>query len=208
MEDVLQTRYKETVKERYLISVGAEEIRIINGKPRHWTENGFCQGFLGSIDSKSPHILRNASSCDGFFFAEVSPGEIYVGSDGTKLTYISDNELVDTPSGRYEKCQLWEVRRWTDVQKIVCRTFYKEGVGIVCQDYTADGITTTHKLISYEIKGGNGLLPIFKGNTWSYDAGYSPDVIKAELNFTVSYADDNRILISDWKNVEIKFEEK
>ena len=35
MEDVLQTRYKETVKERYLISVGAEEIRIINGKLRH-----------------------------------------------------------------------------------------------------------------------------------------------------------------------------
>lgn len=202
MEDVLQTRYKETVKERYLISVGAEEIRIINGKPRYWTENGFCQGFLGSIDSKSPHILRNASSCDGFFFAEVSPGETYVGSDGTKLTYISDNELVDTPSGRYEKCQLWEVRRWTDVQKIVCRTYYKDGVGIVRQDHITDGTTVTHLLSKYEIKGGSGFLPVFSGNTWEYDAMYAPDTVLSELRIDVSYADNEHIIFSYWGNTQ------
>ena len=198
----LTTRYKEAEKESYFMEGDVEEYRIIDGKVRYWNGQGILIGYLYSIERRSTNILRNASVCDGCFFADISLGESFVGSDGTKLTYISDNETVLTPAGRFDSCQLWEIRQWTDTQKIVCRTFYKEGVGIVRQDYTADGITTTHKLISYEIKGGNGLLPIFKGNMWSYDADYSPDAIKYELKFTVCYADDNRILISDWKNVE------
>ncbi len=202
MEEELSTRYKEVVEERYLIGGTAEEYRLIDGKPRYWTQEGFGKGYLGSIDRKSAHIFRNASSCDGHFFADVSLGETHVGSDGTKLTYISDSETVDTPAGRFEDCQLWEIRRWTDTQKIVCRTYYKDGVGIVRQDHITDGTTDTHRLSTYEIKGGGGLLPMFPGNTWNYDAAYSPDAIRSELNITVSYADDDRILISYWGNTE------
>ena len=202
MEEKLVARYKDAVKERYLIGGIAEEYRIIDGKARYWSEEGFKEGYLGSIDRKSSRILRNASSCDGHFFADISLGESYVGSDGTKLTYVSDNESVDTPSGKYENCQLWEVRRWTDTQKIVCRTYYKDGVGIVRQDHITDGTTDTRVLSTYEIKGGSGLLPMFSGNTWEYDAEYSTDAISSELKITVSYADDERILVSYWESTE------
>ncbi len=202
MEEELAARYKETAKNRYVIGGTAEEYRMIDGRARYWAEEGFGVGYLGSIDRKSSRILRNASSCDGHFFADISLGESYVGSDGTRLTYISDNESVSTPAGSFDNCKLWEVRRFTETQKIVCRTFYKDGIGIVRQDHITDGTTDTHILGTYEIKGGSGLLPIFPGNTWNYDTAYSPDAIKSELSITVSYADDDRILISYWENTE------
>lgn len=202
MEEELATRYKETAEERYAICGTAEEYRMIDGKARYWMDEAFGEGCLGAIDRESSRILRNASSCDGHFFADISLGESFVGSDGTRLTYVSDHESVNTPAGSFDNCKLWEVRRFTDIQKIVCRTFYKDGIGIVRQDHITDGTTDTHVLGAYEIKGGSGLLPICPGNTWHYDAAYSPDAIKSELCVTVSYADDDRMLIAYWENTE------
>ncbi|MBE6548964.1 MAG: hypothetical protein E7670_00895 [Ruminococcaceae bacterium] len=202
MEEELATRYKEAVKERYLIGGTAEEYRIIDGKPRFWAQESFGEGYLCSIDRQNARILRNASSCDGYFFADISLGESFVGSDGTRLSFISDNESVDTPAGRFESCQLWEVRRWTDTQKIICKTYYKDGVGIVRQDHITDGTTDTCTLSTYEIKGGSGLLPCASGNTWEYVSNHSPDVLLSELKIKVSFADDERTLVSYWVNTE------
>lgn len=202
MEEELATRYKEAVKERYLIGGTAEEYRIIDGKPRFWAQESFGEGYLCSIDRQNARILRNASSCDGHFFADISLGESFVGSDGTRLSFISDNESVDTPAGRFESCQLWEVRRWTDTQKIICKTYYKDGVGIVRQDHITDGTTDTCTLSTYEIKGGSGLLPCASGNTWEYVSNHSPDVLLSELKIKVSFADDERTLVSYWVNTE------
>ena len=202
MEEELAVRYKETVKERYLISASVEEYRMIDGEARYWTEEGFAEGYLGSIDYKSSLILRNASRCDGRFFADISLGETYVGSDGTRLTYISDNESVDTPVGSFDNCKLWELRHLTDTQKIVCRTFYKDGVGIVRQDYISDGARDTHVLCSYQIKGGSGLLPVFPGNSWNYDTAHPSCAIRSEIGITVSYADYERFLVSCWENTQ------
>ena len=33
-------------------------------------------------------------------------------SIGTILTFISDNESVDTPAAHFEGCQLWETKRY------------------------------------------------------------------------------------------------
>lgn len=202
MEEELTARYKETVPERYVIGGTAEEYRIIDGRVRFWAEEGFEEGLLGSIDRRSSRILRNASSCDGHFFADIALGGSYVGSDGTRLSYLSDNETVDTPAGSFDHCRLWEVRRFTDTHKIVCKTFYKDGIGIVRQDHISDGATDTHLLGEYKIKGGDGPLPLFPGNTWNYYTVHSPDAIRAELSITVSYADDGRILVSYWESTE------
>lgn len=202
MEEELMTRYKDTVRERYLIGGAAEEFRMIDGKLHYWADEGFREGYLDSIDRKSAHIFRNASSCDGHFFADVSLGETYVGSDGTRLSYISDKESVDTPAGRFENCQLWEIKRWTDTEKIVCRSYYKDGIGIVKQEHKTDGATDTRMLKAYAIKGGKGLLPICPGNTWEYASAYSADTVFSELTITVSFANDERIILSSWENTE------
>ncbi len=202
LKEQLETRYKDATLERYSVSAKVEEYRTVGDKPKYWTDAGFNKGYLGSFDWRSNYIFRNASSCDAGFFEDISLGETYVGTDGTKLSYISDNESIDTPAGRFDDCQLWETRRLTDTEKIVCRTYYKDGVGIVRQDHTTDGVTTTHVLSSYEIKGGNGLLPLFEGNTWKYSSACSPDAISSELEIAVSFVGDDRILVSYWSSVE------
>ncbi len=208
MEDVLSTRYKDTAKERYLIGGSAEEYRIIGGKLHYFSEQGFGEGWVSSINYKSAQIFRNASSCDGQFFADIAVGETHNGTDGTKLSYVSDNASADTPAGRFDGCHLWEVRRWTDIGKIVCRTYYKERIGIVRQELTTDGATDTRVLIAYDIKGGAGHLPLFPGNTWEYATSYSPDTVLSELKIKVDFADDERILVSYWENTErLKYDE-
>lgn len=202
MEKALATRYKDTVPEHYTIGGRAEEYRRIDGSAHYWEEESFGEGELGSIDQDGARILHNASCCDGFFFADVPLGGSYVGSDGTTLTYASEHETVDTPAGRFDDCRLWEVRRFDDTQKTLCKTFYKDGIGIVRQDHITDGTTDTHLLATYEICGGSGLLPLFPGNTWSYHDTYSPDALRSELNITVSYADHERMLVSTWKDIE------
>ena len=202
LEEQLATRYLDTEKEHFRVNSTAEEFRMIDGNPRYWANEGCGEGWLCSVDRSSARIFSNASGCDGYFFADISLGETFVGSDGAKLTYISATESVDTPAGSFENCQLWEVRRWTDTQKIVCRTYYKDGIGIVRQDLTTDSITDTHTLQAYTIQGGTGLLPLFSGNTWEYATDYPADTVLSELKIAVAFADDTRILLSHWENTE------
>jgi len=202
MEDRLASHYKNKPNERYRLGGTVHECRIIDGRPRYWGEKSFGEGYLASIDRESEYMFRNASSCDGMFFADISLGETYIGSDGTKLTYLSENETVDTPAGRFENCQLWEIRRWTEIEKIVCRTYYKDGIGIVRQEHTADGVTEIRTVSNYDIKGGKGLLPLFCGNTWEYSSNHSSNTVLTELKVTVSYADGERIMVSDWYDTE------
>ncbi len=208
MNEELSTRYQKTVEERYSIGALAEEYRNINGKLRYWGKDGVSAGYLGSFDKQSTSIFQNASRCDGQFFADISVGETYIGTDGTKLSYVSDNETVETPAGKFDNCQMWEIRRWTDNQKIVCRTYYKEGVGIVRQDHTTDGVTETHLLRSYNVNSSTSLLPFDEGNSWEYASLQDPEAIFEELTFTVAFASDEKIVLANWTNVErIKYDE-
>ena len=207
-EELLLARYKDTLKEHYRMDANTDEYRVIDGKLRYWSEGGFSDGLLGSINRCGGLIFRNASLCDGYFFPEISLGERYQSSDGATLSFISDHESVDTPAGRFDDCKLWEIRRFTDSEKIICRTYYKDGIGIVRQDHTTDGITDIRVLNTYDIKGGKGLLPIFQGNTWEYVSEYDADTILSEVKITVSFADDKRMMLTTWRNTErLKYDE-
>ncbi len=207
MEAQLSSRYQDTPKERFVIGCCAQEYRTVDGSLRYWSEEGFGKeafddGYLCSVDRNSWKVFRNASCCDGRFFAALRPGESFTGSDGTKLTFLSDAETVQTPAGAFEGCELWETRRLTEAGKRVCRSWYRDGVGIVRQEHIEDGAKTTVLLREYALNGGNGLLPIQAGNVWKYALDCSPDTITSEITATVSFADGRRTLISVWKNME------
>ncbi|MBQ2988053.1 MAG: RNA polymerase sigma factor [Clostridia bacterium] len=204
MEEILEARYQGVNRESYLIGADAEEYRMIDGALRYWSTEGFRMGQLGSIDHSGGQIFRNASVCDGYFFADVALGQTYRGSDGTALSHISDGETVETPVGRFENCALWEARRWTDFGKTVCRTYYKDGIGIVRQEHITDTATDVRTLCAYDLKGGKGLLPLCAGNTWEYASDYAPDAVSCEVKASVAYADDSRVIVSTWKNTERK----
>lgn len=207
MEKILAD-YAEKPKNRYQMGGSAEEYRMIDGSLRYWTNVGFGEGYLGSVDGEITHIFRNSSACDGYFFADIAVGESFVGSDGTTLTFASDCKTVDTPAGRFEGCQLWITKQWNDWGKSVVKSYYKDGVGLVRHEHTTDGVTDVRVLKSYTVKGGKGLLPFSVGNVWEYAAEYDPEAIAAELTFAVEFADEERVLLSSFGKLErLKYDE-
>ncbi len=202
VERRMNEHYKDLPLESFRIGANMAEFRIIDGKLRFFKDNGIGIGFLGSIDNYCHRLFRNASHCDGHFFTDLSVGESFIGTDGTTLTFVSENEIAETPAGRFEGCRLWETRFWRDSEKSVCRTYYKDGIGIVRQDLTTDCITTTHLLKAYDIKGGSGLMPLYPENTWEYVSDHSPEAFVSELKFTVSFVNDGRIGIKYYRETE------
>lgn len=202
MEEVLAERYKEKSPKRYLIGASAEEYRYINKELRYWNNEGFGEGYLNSVDREVMHIFRNSSRCDGKFFADISLGESYVGTDGTTLTYVSDGEAVVTPAGRFENCQLWVTKLWDNDGKSVFKSYYKDGIGIVKHEHTNDGVTESCMLKAYKVTTGKGLLPLGEGNTWEYASDRDSEAVRSELLFTVSFASEEKIVLSSWENID------
>lgn len=208
MEEILASSYKDKSEKQYLIGADAEEYRFINNNLCFWNSEGFGKGYLNSIDRTVRQIFRSSSRCDGKFFADISLGETFVGTDGTTLSFASDSESVETPCGKFENCQLWITGLWDYDGKSIFKSYYKEGVGIVRHDHTNDGITESYLLKDYHVKTQKGLLPFDEGNTWEYVSGYAPEVISSELIFTVSFANDEKIIVSSWDNaIRFKYDE-
>ncbi len=202
VQEEMENRYKGAAKERYRVNALTEEYRNINGNLCFWEEDGIGEGWLDSYDRQSAKIFLNASHCDGRFFADVAVGETFTGSDGTTQIYIANNETVETPAGKFERCHVWEIRRWTDTKKIVCRTYYCEGVGIVRQDHTTDDATEVHLLKSYNVKNPAGLLPLDEGNTWEYTSLQGGEVFVQELIYSVGFASKEKTILIQWHNIE------
>ncbi len=195
--------YKEKSIKRYLVGASAEEYRYINGQFCFWGREAFKEGHMYSVELGDSDIFRNSSRCDGNFFMSLGVGESYVGSDGTTLTFVSDSEEVKTPAGVFDGCELWVTKnKDVDAGKFVCRSYYKDGVGIVKYEYIFDGEPDVRLLSTYTIVGGSGKLPMAEGNTWEYASTYAPDTMRSELKFTVSYADDKKVLITSWNEME------
>lgn len=204
MEQKLSTAYKEKDIKRFIIKGDAEEYRYIDGLLRYWSGEGFLNGKYYSFGDLYGGIFRNSSKCDGRFFADIDVGESFFGSDGTELTYVSDSEMVKAPSGTFCGCQLWKTTFYSDSDKYVCKSYYKDGVGIVRHEFCSSGISNAFVLKTYNIVGGKGLLPIEKGNTWEYAYEYNPDAIAFEHKYSVTYADSSKVIISSFKEIERK----
>ena len=201
LNEILSLEYREKQAKQYLILGSAAEYRKINQKLCFWKGHGFSEGELNSVDRDARQIFRNACRCDGNFFADLSLGETFVGTDGTELSYISDNETVTTPAGIFESCQLWVTTAWGSDGKSMFKTYYKEGVGIVKQVHTAANVSDTYTLKSYQVRKPHSLLPMDQGNTWEYASEYDPEVVASELIFSVSFADEEKIILSSWENM-------
>ena len=202
-QELMVSDYKEKNERSYRIGAGAEECRYIKEELCHWHREDFYWGDMYSVDLRDSNIFQNSSRCDGHFFMPLGIGESYAGSDGTTLIFESDSEVVDTPAGIFEGCELWVTKhKNVNTGKSECRSYYKDGVGIVKYEYIFDGAPEVRLLSAYNIVGGCGKLPMAEGNTWEYASKYAPDTMRAELKFTVNFADDKKVLITSWKEIE------
>lgn len=198
-------KYKDKNARTYRNFACAEEYRFIDGTVLRYKDKQTGDGKLYSYDSKINGIFINASYCDRRFTVEnLAVGGTHIGTDGTKLTFESDSETVETSCGIFENCQLWVSRK----KSVKCSTWYKEGIGIVKQTRTNCGIGETRTLKSYEIKGGKGILPFCVGNRWEYEAGFDPNVIDHDSVITVSYLDSEKVILThNWHIERLKYDD-
>ena len=191
-----EAKYKKMPKERFRISSWATELRSIGGEPHYFKIDADGDGYMNSIDRELHYIFK--THCDGKFFdTSLGVGEVYTATDGATLTFVSDNERVETPAGVFEGCQLWRTRYTETYSGInVYDRYFKEGVGIVKFEHKCAGATGCVLLSSYNISGGAGLLPLARGNKWEYTDTYNHDYLVTSNIFEVEYADGERTVIA------------
>ena len=204
VEEKMAAGYKDKNPKRFLLRAFADELRQIDGGMRYWKGKIYDKGYMSSVEREVSNLFWNASRCDGWFFDEkMAVGETRRTSDTTGLTYASAGEEVETPCGVFSDCRLW-ITKWiqTHCGYCVCRTWYKDGVGIVKQERISDGFADVRLLKNYQIVGGNGLLPMAAGNTWEYADAYDHNCMVSELRITVTHADEDSVMIASADRIE------
>ena len=209
MLDRVNTDLKDKQEKRYLISCDVEEYRYIDGEIRRYGETNVGEGYIYSVDRNVIRVFKDSSLCDGRFFADISVGEKYTGSDGTKLKFVSNNEIIHTPAGVFDNCQLWKTETITKNREFTTiLTWYKEGVGIVKHSRTKYGYTESCVLKLYSIAGGKGFLPLAKGNKWDYVGEYDENAVVSNISYSVEYCDDSTAcLLADRYTERISYNE-
>lgn len=178
---------------KYGVQPHVVELRTEDGEVMYWDEQSILFGDIEAYDWKSCYLLYNAAGYDGHF---TLPGLGAGENSRERLYHLRDGETVDTPAGRFDGCEVWACREaFTH-----CVTYWKEGVGIVRQDYTRDGYTTVTVLSAYSVKGA-GLLPLAVGNEWRYAMCNPDSSVRAEITYAVTTAADGTYLLSGFTDV-------
>ena len=198
VEKKMEAGYKTKNKKRFLNNAMADELRIVDGNIRHWSQEEYGEGYMNSIDINTSHLLYNVSRCDGWLFDDkMAVGETKIGSDDTTLTFASENETIHTPCGIFENCQLWITKIFDKyIGYCINKAWYKSGVGIVKFERIVDELSDVRILSKYSIAGGNGLLPMSSGNTWEYADTYNHEMLISELKLTVTHADNESAMVA------------
>ena len=198
VEKKMEAGYKTKNKKRFLNNAMADELRIVDGNIRHWSQEEYGEGYMNSIDINTSHLLYNVSRCDGWLFDDkMAVGETKIGSDDTTLTFVSENETIHTPCGIFENCQLWITKTFDKyIGYCINKAWYKSGVGIVKFERIVDELSDVRILSKYSIVGGNGLLPMSSGNTWEYADTYNHEMLISELKLTVTHADNESAMVA------------
>ncbi|MBQ2715166.1 MAG: sigma-70 family RNA polymerase sigma factor [Clostridia bacterium] len=196
-------KYGSANKKTYAVGNGADKIKIIDGVPRFWNRDGYGEGYLRSGGDTRSMLFEIAGSCDGYFFKDLALGECYTATDGSTLTYLCDSERVETPAGVFDGCRVWEskIYHWWE-GTLYLRVYYKEGVGIVKHERRLDGISDTVSLTSFEIKGGEGLIPLAVGNKWEYALDTDPEYLKTFECYEVKHFDGECAIIATYDESE------
>ncbi|MBR6807066.1 MAG: RNA polymerase sigma factor [Clostridia bacterium] len=173
-----------------------EELRYIDGKLYFWSQPGFGRGSrVCDLDS----IFWYSSRVDSLILdPEMKPGDVISSSDNKcTLTFAESGATVTTPAGTFENCRVYvfdgERYGTSHVETTFC-----EGVGIVRQVSTRDTFTEDWRLSSYEIKGGEGMIPFAEGNIWRYDCVSAEDSVIADINntFKCTYFDGSKVVLT------------
>ena len=102
--------------------------------------------------------------------------------------YLSDSESVTVPAGTFEHCTHIKINisRWYTRPEEVDAWFCK-GVGLVRYSILQEGRANVYELTEYDLRGGEGLLPLCVGNRWVYRETDVPKALESRHEYRVSH---------------------
>lgn len=182
----------------------ATAYRYIGGKCHLWLQPGYGDGNGEDDIYVWSYVFDNFSSCDKLLFDnDMRPGDVYMGSDGVStVTFEADDDTVVTPCGTFKNCERWVLNKVNDYKNMTFRStvWYKNGVGCVKADvgerFGLKGGAITLK--SYEIKGGTGKIPFYKGNRWEYGSNLDGAIFEYKNVIEVTSADEEEATLSHY----------
>ena len=163
-------------------------------------------GELYSHNRHSSYILDNLFSCDGIMTADIKPGESFTASDGSTLTFESQSVAIEVPAGKFTGCEIWTSR--LRGSGVTYRSWLKSGVGVIKQEVISEGVCEAVLLKSYKTTGGEGLLPIHRGNFWEYISDTDPETYAASWRIDIPYCrGEKAVAVATAEAVRKKYDE-
>lgn len=175
-------------------SITGESWWITDGNLHYWSEPGFSNS-SELYRFHNPLFYFSGCTGDRYFFprtVDLTEGaeEVMTTEDGHPCgirRVVSTQETVKSPAGIFENCVRIDKE---DTDGTIYSAWYKEGVGLV-QATVSNSPLKTKVLVSYEIKGGEGLLPLCVGNTWRYENPEKPDVMVEVTEYAIEQMGKN-----------------
>lgn len=166
-------------------SITGEGWLIRDGNIYYYNQPGFGTGGGALADFENPVFYFSGYPGDRYFFPRTIPieagrSEKMTGKNGLHCgtrRVVSTTDTVETPAGVFRDCVHIQ-KEESDGETF--SAWYKENVGLV-KSVCDDDPRMTKVLLSYEIRGGEGLLPLAVGNTWRYENPAKPDTM-TEVN--------------------------
>jgi tetratricopeptide (TPR) repeat protein len=153
-------------KNKHFVSPTGELFCYIGNKLYFFAQPGYgCNDICA--DSS---LYWNCSQCDSLIYdPEMKPDDTKISSDG-KLTlkFAQSGASVDTPAGHFNDCDVFMLDGERYGLKYA-ETYFCRGIGIVKQIVERNGRKSIWVLSSYQIKGGEGMIPFAAGNRWQYE---------------------------------------
>ena len=134
------------------------------------------------------NIFGWCSGLDGILFdTAMETNRPYPGKNGVaQLTRESDTESVTVPAGAFPNCMLVH---FSDPTNYDAYMWYAPGIGLVKAKFTDLSVEEVYELVSYDIKGGEGYLPLSKGNRWQYQKTDMPNYLYQYLETEIDWTD-------------------
>lgn len=181
------------------IETTGEVYKYIDGKLYFWSQPGYSYGDLISCP-----VFWNTALCDNLIFDNtLNEGQSVISSDKIiTLNYKKGNLTVTTNFGEFSNCMCFVLLGERYGVNYV-ETYFCPGIGIVKQIAKDWSGTKEWQLSSYNIKGGNGVIPFAKGNRWEYTCVTNMDVIyNAENVFEVVSFQNNTAVLQHYTFTE------
>ena len=192
----------------YCYNACGETVTAMDGKLWFVAQPGFRNGYSDACRYES--LFYYASRVNYLFYDEkLAIGESIRGKDGSIITCISKDRTVETEAGTFENCIVF----YHDIHNkyhnaYTAETTYKEGIGLIKAQFTDDGGDEVYELTDYHITGGDGLMPLAKGNRWHYKNPTLPSNIELDIEREVAFFDKDyaAFIAWDWTSVDTNLE--